>query len=171
MTKESDQLFQDRVDELLMMEQRVELRTEKFTHVAKRYQEKNAEALDDLLGKVSGIDKSLNQLNAASKSIGDYVAQCARYADNATRFVLSLSLVAVLIVVGTLWWASHVRTGLVQDRADLNRWFNVTLKQKPLFKQVNGKDYVRVVPDSEMKLPLGKGYTVPGRYAEVWHVR
>jgi len=168
--KDYDALFQERVDELLLMEQRVEARAEQFTEMTKGYQKKNEAALKNLLGKVGGIDKSLLKINAASEVIGWHVAQCSRYADNAKTFVLALVFTSLVIVVGTLWWAHHIRSDLVEARVELAS-LNIKLKHKPVIVHVGGKDFVRVVPKTETTLSRGDGSEVSGRYSQAWHVR
>jgi len=74
MTKNYEEHFQDRVDELLLLEQRADRRAEKFIEITNDYQEKNQKALDDLLCKVGGIDESLARMNAASDQVRDYVS-------------------------------------------------------------------------------------------------
>jgi len=73
-------------------------------------------------------------------------------------------------VAGTLWWSHHIISGLAQDKADLLA-LDIKLKHTPVIVHFKGKDYVRVVPDSETGFTRGDGSEVSGRYAEVWHVR
>lgn len=168
--KNYDELFQDRVDELLLLEQRADRRAEKFIEITNDYQEKNQKALDDLLGKVGGIDASLAKMNAASDQVRDYVAQSAQHALRTAKLFLGTVIACALFVVGTLWWSHHIISGLAQDKADL-RALDTKLKHTPVIVHFKGKDYVRVVPDAETGFTRGDGGEVPGRYAEVWHVQ
>ena len=72
MTSTSDERFQERVDELLLLEQRMDRRAERFIELTTAYQKNSQGALDDLLGKVDGIDGSLAKINAASDSVNKY---------------------------------------------------------------------------------------------------
>ena len=74
------------------------------------------------------------------------------------------------MVAGTLWWSDHITCGLEQDKADLAT-LDIKLKHAPVIMHFHGKDYVRVVPDSETSFTRGDGSEVSGRYAEVWHIR
>lgn len=170
MTKNYDEIFQERVDELLLLEQRVDRRAEKFIELTNAHQKKSQKALDDLLGKVSGIDESLARMNAASDDVRDYVAKSERHALRTAKLFLGTMVVSLLIVLGTLWWSHHVTSQLAEDRADL-KVLDIKLKHKPVIVHFKGKDFVPVVPDSETGFTRGDGSEVPGRYAEIWHVR
>lgn len=169
-TKEDSHLFQERVDELLLLEQRIDRRAEKFVALTSDYQAKSQQALNQLLGKVSGIDESLAKMNAASDSIEAYVAQCAKQGWRTTLLFCGAVMASVLIVAGTVWWSHHTRSNLADAKAELAR-LHTTLKHTPVIGHYHGKDYVRVVPGSETSFTRGDGHEVPERYAEVWHVR
>ena len=170
MTKDYDQRFQERVDELLLLEQRVDRRAEKFIELTNDYQEKNQKALSDLLGKVGGIGDSLEKINAASDQVRDYVTQSERHALRTTKLFLGTVIVSALIVAGTLWWSHHIITELAQDKADLTS-LDTKLKHTPVIVHFPGKDYVRVRENSEISFTHHDGSEVPGKYAEVWHTR
>lgn len=170
MTKNYEELFQDRVDELLLLEQRADRRAEKFIEITNDYQEKNQKVLDDLRGHVGGIDASLARMNAASDQVRDYVAYSERHALRTAKLFLGTVIACSLFVAGTLLWSHRIISGLAQDKADL-RALDIKLKHTPVIVHFKGKDYVRVMPDSETGFTRGDGSEVPGRYAEVWHVR
>ena len=170
MTKKTDQLFQERVDELLLLEQRVDRRAEKFIELTNDYQKKSQGALNDLLSQVGGIDESLARMNAASDEVRDYVAQSERHALRTAQLFLGTVVTSLLIVVGILWWSHHITSALAQDKADLAA-LDIKLKHKPVIVHFHGKDFVRVVPDSETGFTRKDNSDVPGRYSQVWHVR
>jgi len=169
MIQKTDQVFQERIDELLLLEQRVDQRGEKFLEITSAYQEKSQKALDDLLGKVGGIDKGLAKMNAASESVNRYLTLSATHAERATHLFLSVVVAAVLFIAGLLWWSNHVTDDLVDARAELAS-LNIKLQHKPVIVNVHGKDFVRVVLETETTLTQGDS-DMPGRYSEVWHVR
>jgi len=170
MTKEYDQLFQERVDELLLLEQRVERRAEKFLELTSDYQKKSQSTFNDLLSKVDGIDASLNKINVASDSINEYVTASATHATRTAKLFLGTVIASALIVAGTLWWSHHINGDLANAKAELAS-LSTKLKHKPVIVHFQGKDYVRVVPDSETGFTRGDDSGVPGRYSEVWHLR
>ncbi|MCB1826831.1 MAG: hypothetical protein KDH94_00300 [Coxiellaceae bacterium] len=170
MTKNYEELFQDRVDELLLLEQRADRRAEKFIEITNDYQEKNQKALEDLRGHVGGIDESLARMNAASDQVRDYVAYSEKHALRTAKLFLGTVIACALFVAGTLWWSHHIVNGLAQDKADLLA-LDIKLKHTPVIVHFKGKDYVRVIPGSETGFTRNDDSEVPGRYAEVWHVR
>jgi hypothetical protein len=165
-----EEFFQDRVDELLLLEQRADRRAEKFIEITNDYQEKSQQALDDLLGKVSGIDTSLAKINAASDQIGDYVFHSEKHALGTAKLFLGTVIVCALFVAGTLWWSRHIVNELARAKADLAA-LDIKLKHKPVLVNFKGTDYVRVVPNSETGFTSVDGSDVSGQYAKVWHVR
>ena len=170
MTKNYEEHFQDRVDELLLLEQRADRRAEKFIEITNEYQEKNQKTLDDLRVQVGGIDDSLARMNAASDQVRDYVAYSEKHALRTAKLFLGTVIACALFVAGTLWWSHHIITGLVQDKADLAA-LDTKLKHTPVIVHFKGKDYVRIIPESETGFTRNDGSDVPGRYAQVWHVR
>ncbi len=170
MSKNDDARFQERIDELLLLEQRADRRAEKFIELTDRYQEKNQQTLDDLLNNVGTINNSLWRMNAASDEVRDYVAKSERHALRTAQLFLGTVMVCALWVSGTLWWSHHVTRRLAEDRAEL-KVLDITLKHTPVIVHFQGKDFVRVVPSSETRFSRRDGSTVPGRYSEVWHVR
>jgi hypothetical protein len=168
--KNVDVLFQDRVDELLLLEQRADRRAEKLIEITNDYQAKSQQALEDLLNKVGGIDDSLARMNAASDQVRDYVAQSAQHALRTAQLFLGTVIACALVAASTLWWSHHIISGLAQDKADL-RALDTKLKHTPVMVHFKGNDYVRVVPDSETRFTRDNGNEVPGRYSKVWHMR
>lgn len=170
MTKNYDELFQERIDELLLLEQRVDRRAEKFIELTHTYQEKNQKTLDDLLNNVGNINNSLWRMNAASDEVRDYVAKSERHALRTAKLFLGTVIVCALFVSGTLWWSHHVTSQLAEDQADLKA-LDIKLKHQPVIVHFQGKDFVRVVPETETSFSRRDGSDVPGRYSQVWHVR
>lgn len=170
MTNEEDALFQERIDELVFIEQGIERRAKEFLALNKDYQEKSQGALTDLLDQVGGIDESLSKINAASNSVDKYVTLSAKHAARTTQLFLGTLVAVVLIVSGTFWWSHRINSDLTDAKTELAR-LNVTLQHKPVILHFQGNDYVRVVPDSEMGFTRGNHGEVPGRYAKMWHIR
>ena len=158
------------VFQLLLLEQRADRRAEKFIEITNEYQEKNQKTLDDLRVQVGGIDDSLARMNAASDQVRDYVAYSEKHALRTAKLFLGTVIACALFVAGTLWWSHHIITGLVQDKADLAA-LDTKLKHTPVIVHFKGKDYVRIIPESETGFTRNDGSDVPGRYAQVWHVR
>jgi len=58
--------FQERVDELLLLEQRAERRASQFLELVESYELKSDVALNDLCKRIEGVNESLQKINAAS---------------------------------------------------------------------------------------------------------
>jgi len=95
---------------------------------------------------------------------------CKQHATHAMQVFLGTVMAAVLVVGGLFWWARHVRDDLADARAELSS-LTIKLKHKPVIVHFRGKDYVRVVADSETSFTRRDGSEMGGRYAPVWHVR
>jgi len=64
----------------------------------------------------------------------------------------------------------HITGALAQDKADVAA-LDTRLKHTPVIVHFKGKDYPRFIPDSETGFTRNDGSKVPGRYAEVRHLR
>ena len=151
MTNDYEQRFQERVDELLLLEQRVDRRAEKFIEITNHYQEKSQGALDDLLAKVGGIDESLAKMNAASDRVNAYVTHSATHATRTAKLFLGTVMACALIVAGTLWWSHHITSNLANAKAELAS-LNIKLQHKPIVIHDSGKDYIRIEPNTVVNL-------------------
>jgi len=110
-----DHGFQERVDELLLLEQRASRRAEQFLALTGAYQEKNEKTVKDLLDRVGHIDESLSKINAASDSVNATMRRCATHASRAAKLFIGTIIGAVFIVAGTLWfglWIKACRSSL-----------------------------------------------------------
>lgn len=170
MTKDCEKLFQERIDELLLLEQRADRHAEKFIEITNDYQKESKEALDNLLGKVGDTDESLAKMNAASDSVNNYITFSAKHATNTLRLFMSTIIITMIIVAGTLWRPYHINSSLA-DAKDKLASLNTKLKHTPVIVHFHHKDYVRAAEDSEISFKRRDGGEVAGRYSEVWHIR
>mgnify|MGYP006345018333 CR=1 FL=1 len=170
MTKNYDELFQDRVDELLLIEQRVDRRSEKLIDMTNDYKASSQKVLDDLVGKIGGIDDSIVKINAASDQARDHILQSENHARYTMRLFFVTAIASILILLGTLWWVHHVTSTFAEDKAALAA-IEHKLQHTPVIVHFKGKDYVRIVTDSETSFNHADGSDVSGSYAEVWHMR
>ena len=72
--------------------------------------------------------------------------------------------------VPDVWWSHHITGDLAAAKTELPS-LNIKLKHTPVIIHFHGKEFVRVLRDSEMSFTRGDGSDVPGRYSQVWHVR
>jgi hypothetical protein len=169
MTTHYDEVFQERVDELLLLEQRADRRAEKFLTLSKEYQESNQTVLLGLIDKAEQVKECLSKINTASEQVSASVASSEKHAHRTVKLFLSTLVICLLMIASTLWWSRHIQDALEQDKIDLAA-LDVKLHHTPVIVPFKGKEYVRIVPDSEMTFTHKDGKAVPGLYAEVWHV-
>lgn len=164
-----DELFQERIDELLLIEERVERRSEKFIEIVNNYQNQNRKIFNHLLGNVEEISESLSKINTASDNISEYVTLCEKHARHTTKVFLGAVVAAVLIVAGALFCSYFTYSDLDNAKTELAN-LNTKLKHTPVIVNYHGKDYVRVVSNTEKQFTKN-GKKMPGRYAKMWHVK
>jgi len=147
-----EQIFQERVDELFLMEQRADRRAEKLLELVKSH------------------EASITEINATSDSIQKHLTLCRVANMRATYLFRSAALIFVIVIAGTVWWSRHLDTSLADSRAELAS-IDTKLKHTPVILKYRGKDFVRVTPDTERGFTREEGGEAYGRYAQVWHVR
>lgn len=170
MNTDYDALIQERVDELLLIEQRSQRRADQFLELNKEYQEKHQTTYEQLSNKTDEIYSSLQKINEASEKVAQYVDLCKKQATRSTAVLLYAVIAAAFIIGGTIWWSHHVNANLADAKDELSS-LNTKLAHTPVIARFQGKDYVRVIPDSETGFVHDDGSNAPGRYAQVWHYR
>jgi len=172
--KNNEALFQERVDELLLLEEQSSRRGEQFIQLVRDHREKSQESLDDLLMQVRGVSEHLHDrlsdVGAAAQQLNDAIAQNKQSERRAVSLFLRALASVVVTVSSTLWWSHHINGGLAQAKQDL-AGLTTTLQHTPKILTIRGQDFVRVVPDSETGFTRGDGSDVDGRYARVWPAR
>ena len=82
----------------------------------------------------------------------------------AAKLFFGTVIVSAFIVAGTLWWSHHITGDLAAAKTELAS-LNIKLKHTPVIIHFHGKEFVRVLRDSEMSFTRGDGSDVPGRYS------
>ncbi len=170
MNTDYDALIQERVDELLLIEQRSQRRADQFLELNKRYQEKHQLTYEQLSNKAGEIYSSLQKINEASEKVAEYVGLCKKQATRSTAVLLYALVTAAFIISGTIWWSHYVNANLADAKAELSS-LNTKLSHTPVIAHFQGNDYIRIVPDSETGFTRGDGSDAPGRYAEVKYAK
>lgn len=163
--------FQDRIDELMLLERKASERARSFLAA-------NRENQQQIQGSVSSIVQ-----NAAN--IKEIVNKCAYYKPRVLLVIFGTAMLAVLMFGGATWYISHAKNKVTElQRQERNiklrladyrerevlKSFSVDvrleLKRKPIFTISNGAIYVKVKPSSEARI-FKNGRHLPGIYAEV----
>lgn len=168
MTVDYNEQFQDRIDELLLIEQRIDRRSSHFIDVIRHHQNTSQATFDGLMKKASGLDEGLAQIKETADQVGHYVAYSQRHALRTARLFLWTLGICLVLLLGVLWFCYNTYHGLAWERAKLAA-LNIKLKHTPVIVHFKGKEYVRVVPHSETQFTRDNGTQVPGWYAKMWH--
>ena len=171
--RELTDFFKDRIDELCLLEGRIEKQAEALSVVSKKCIAANEESLNRWLCRMDNATEDIKDINQTSKKMGEYIAFCSQHVKLALWLFFGSFVLAACIWVGTYFWYKHVEGQVAEARLEIAQ-ANVKLQNKPLFlpanKSLSGSqgDYVRVVPNTETALTHANGKPYPGVYAEIW---
>lgn len=168
---EFNKLIQDRIDELMLLEQKASSRANSFL-------KENRSINYEMQRSVSGIVQS-------SKDLQEIVNKCAFYKPKVLMVILSIAIIAVLMFGGATWYINHAKNKVAelrQQEMKINEMINKfnamnkdiidTLKTdvarvskfKPTIVKYLGKFYIRVAPDSTTGI-VKDNRMLPGSYA------
>jgi hypothetical protein len=172
--RELTQFFKDRVDELYLLEGRIEKQAEALGIVSKNCIAANETQLNKWLLRMNNAIEDTYDISQAAKKIDGHISFCTKHVKLALGMFFGSLILSACIWTGTYFWYQHVAGQVAEARLELAQ-ANVKLRNKPLFlsadnsmSSTNG-DYVRVVPSTEGTLTHSNGKPYPGVYAEVWH--
>ncbi len=167
MTQNYDERFQERVDELLFLENKVEEHIKSLVNMNEHYRKVYEAVTKDISQKMIGVNESLKKINEASEKIADYMTHCDQHAKHTRNIFISALVGSVLVIAATLWWAHNFKSDLAEDRKEFDT-LEFILKNQPVLKRIDGIDYVRITEPKTADL-YESGYPLDGYYAEVWH--
>lgn len=170
MTQNYDERFQERVDELLFLENKVEEHIKRLADMNEHYREVYEAVTKDISQKMIGVNESFKKINEASEKISDYMTHCDQHAKVTRNIFISALVGCVLVIATTLWWSHNFKENLAEDIKEFKD-LEFILKNQPVLKRVDGKDYVRLAEAKTTTLYDDNGYPLEGYYAEVWHKR
>lgn len=175
MAKNNDDVFQERVDELLLMERRIDQRTRQLTEYNDNLQKKVNAATEKIDGSANifdvrasdKIDRLIKFQDVALKS----TKELAKY-NKQTMLVFMV----MTITVGVMFVWAILRLGYLNGEIDVAKTklaeLDLKLSQTPIIEERYGKYYVKLVPNSEMRLceELATKWKKAkfGTYAEMW---
>ncbi len=167
MAQNYDERFQERVDELLFLENKVEDHIKRLADMNEHYRKVYEAVTKDISQKMIGVNESLKKINEASEKIADYMTHCDQHAKHTRNIFISALVGSVLVIAATLWWAHNFKSDLAEDRKEFDT-LEFILKNQPVLKRIDGIDYVRITEPKTADL-YENGYPLDGYYAEVWH--
>lgn len=168
MTQNYNERFQERVDELLFLENKVTEHIQGLIKIYRHAQENYEEITSKVTEKITRVDESLKKINEASEKIADYMTHCDQHAKYTRNIFISALLGSVVVIAATLWWSNNLKSNLASDIKAFKD-LEYILKNEPILKHVDGKDYVRLAETKTTDLYDENGDILDGDYAEVWH--
>ena len=165
----NDELFQERIDELLLIEERAERRAEDLLKNHALCQAQTQVFTKEVVQKIAALDGALVKISEACLRFGEYVHACERYRDRTTQLFLGVLVLSLLILTGTLAWSYFINEQLAGAKEELAS-LQVELRGTPVVKTSEGKDYIRVKPNSAVTFGRGKK-KLAGTYAEIEYAR
>jgi predicted DNA repair protein MutK len=166
MTKGSEEIFQERLDELLLMEHKAELRIQQLTKHNETFQNDTNKVLARLDGVIRTVSNDIHTLGEVNDIANERMQALARY----TKKIIITFVVALLIIVLVGGWTAmrlkYLNYEIKLAEAKL-KLLDLELKVTPVIVKYNGEDYVRVHPNTETR--LARGGKPVGVYAKAWH--
>ncbi len=173
--------FKDRLDELCLLEGRIEKQAEALSVVSKKCISANEAQLNNWLLRMDNAVEDTHDISQAAKKIDAHISFCTQHVKLALGIFFGSLILAGCIWVGTYLWYQHVSNQVADIKAEAKEarlelaQTNVKLKNKPLFLPAgsnvdgNKNDYVRIVPNTEATMSHADGDDYPGVYAKIWH--
>jgi hypothetical protein len=156
----TEEVFQERLDELLLIEHKIDLRAQEFQEKSK-----------DSLARLNELEKKICNDISMLREMNDTTHHRTRILAELNKKIIygfiALIVITVLTVGGTYFWFGYIKwqikiASLKLDVLDLK------LNTTPKIIRYHGDDYVRIISHTESSFNDGNGeYT--GDYAKVWH--
>ena len=158
----------ERLDELLLIEERAERRSESLVELIKGLEEDRKKVVLELTEKMELVDHSLKNIGSCSKIIENKIQSAEKVYTNSIKAIKIVlwSLIAILLLLSFV--VDHEVKKFNMPREEFNR-INSKLQRTATFGDFNGRQLVRVRPNSEARFTGDDNQPMPGVYAEVWH--
>lgn len=158
--RKTDDVFQERLDELLTIEQKMELRTQEFQQKA-----------SDALGRLNALEEKISNDLVALKEISNTTNQHTQKLAKINRNSI-FGFIAILAIVGVILGGAYLWFGYIQWQINVAslKLYNLDLKlsSTPEIIKYHGDDYIRIIPHTASSFNNRNGeYT--GDYAKVWY--
>jgi hypothetical protein len=176
-TKSGSDLFQERVDELLLMEKRIEKKIQQLT----QYNDKVQQEIYDSSEKIDSSTKhfdiiashKLERLEKFQEIAHNSTKELAEYNKGVVAIITGLVIAAVLFIGGATWRLQYLLRQVDLAKAELEG-LNVKLSQTPEVIRYGSRDYIRIIPFLVVDFNKSKNSaekTKYGSYAAVWYPR
>ena len=165
MSEEDNQIFQERVDELLFIEQRMEKRLKSFVKMMKEAIAKRDKTLESFSEKINQVEQVGNDISLASNSIQSYMRVCETHDKRSWKILLGSIAFSLLVLGGSLIWSRHIFSNFEEAKVSLST-LESKLEKTPVVEKFEGKYYVRIIPKTGTRL-TNNGKDI-GTYFRIW---
>lgn len=168
MKKEHNEVFQQRIDELLAMEKKAERRAGKLVQQNEDFQKKMDKTVDRLEKQSSTISLYSHRLKEADDKIEHRVNLTIKYS---IWFIGGYLIISLLFGVSCWFGANklkNIRSQTNYAKAELN-YLESKIKNMPRTVMYNGANMVRIVSGTQQDLLLEDKDI--GTYAQIWDKR
>lgn len=175
-----EQIFQDRVDELLVLEKRAEQRAQAIVACGEALRQQVSEATSRVNNNIHNVEQVANDFNYRVETKLEKLQKTTESAINDTKelilynkkaittFVV-LAAASLLVIFGTTWRFKYL-CGQIDDAKDELEGLQVQLNCKPEIVKYGSRYYVRIKKYSDVEFTKGgepqkKEF---GSFAEIW---
>lgn len=162
----NDEILQERLDELLMVEQKAQDRAKKLTEYGQYFQEQAKRTLERLDGVVCMTSNELGRLKDMNREL-----EKQRQAISTLKKKTIVLCMMAIILIGLICCGAYAWLGYLQKQIELAslklEMLDLKLSSTPVVVKFNGDNYVRIIQDTVTT--LGRGEKPIGVYAKAWH--
>ena len=160
--------WQEYLDELFLLARRVDERSHQLTELAKQQQMASEQLTQCSDAHQTWSEHKLSGLSSAVEAAKQHSITAQRYLVRTAWVFVATIWLAVLVVLGSLWWIYHLHASLAETQAQLAA-LQFKLKHTPTYVPVKDDGtYIRVVPEKVGSLSR-QGQDLAGTYAKVWY--
>ena len=173
MIKSNDEIFQERVDELLLMEKRIERKTTQLTEYNDNLQAKIANTINRIDNASNSFEQTANhkldRLEKLSDTTNGAAVKLAKYSENSMLIFTIFMVIAGLFAIGATWRLNYLLRQ-INIAKDMLAQLDLKLSRTPAVIKWGGDDYIRIAPNSDLNFSKYKPHHGPqeGTYARVW---
>jgi hypothetical protein len=175
MAKNNDHPLQEQIDELLLMEKRIERKAEQLTE----YNDQLQKRVDSTINNVdlavnkfeTRVEHKLERLQKLNAITYDGAINLAKHSKRWMVIFFGFAVI-IAMLAGIASWKLH---GLLMQLAigeNMLKELDVKLSQTPEIIKYRGRDYIKIIPFSETKFNEAKTKGKKnkwGNYAAVWY--
>lgn len=168
MSKTNDEIFEERVDELVLMEKKISRKVEELTKYNTDMQNKIAAATNKIFESAHSFEAGYN--DRLSK-IQETVAYSYSEVKLIWRSFTIVALIFGVIIIGAGWRLNYLLRQ-INIAKDMLAQLDFKLSNTPDVIKWLGSDYIRIAPGSEWDFNKYKSVSEPkrrGTYARVWY--